>query len=37
LDFAGGDIWIFMGITLLVIAQILKRGLEIQEENDLIL
>jgi cytochrome c biogenesis factor len=37
LDLAGGDIWIFMGITLLVIAQILKRGLEIQEENDLIL
>lgn len=37
LDFAGGDIWVFMGITLLVIAQILKRGIEIQEENDLIL
>ncbi|MFN7043556.1 MAG: DUF2975 domain-containing protein [Flavobacterium sp.] len=35
LKIAGGDVWLFMGITLLVIAQIFKRGIEIQEENDL--
>ncbi|RZL12759.1 MAG: DUF2975 domain-containing protein, partial [Pedobacter sp.] len=31
----GGDIWLFMAITLFVIAHIFKRGVEIQEENDL--
>lgn len=31
----GGDVWIFMGVTLFVIAQVFKRGLEIQTENDL--
>ena len=31
----GGDVWIFMAITLFVIAKIYKRGIEIQEENDL--
>lgn len=35
LGFGGADVWLFMGITLLVIAQIIKRGVEIQEENDL--
>ena len=35
LKIAGGDVWLFMGITLLVIAQIFKRGIEIQEEHDL--
>lgn len=35
LGFGGADVWIFMGITLLVIAQIFKRGVEIQAENDL--
>lgn len=31
----GADVWLFMGITLLVIAQIFKRGIEIQTENEL--
>ncbi len=35
LRLGGADVWLFMGITLLVIAQIFKRGIEIQEENDL--
>lgn len=35
LKIAGGDVWLFMGIALLVIAQIFKRGIEIQEENEL--
>lgn len=30
-----GDVWIFMAITLLVIGQIFRRGIEIQAENDL--
>lgn len=29
------DVWLFMGITLLVIAQIFKRGVAIQSENEL--
>jgi hypothetical protein len=32
---AGADVWMFMGIVLLVIAQVFKRGIEIQLENDL--
>jgi len=32
---AGADVWLFMSITLYVIAQIFKRGIEIQEENEL--
>jgi hypothetical protein len=32
---AGADVWLFMGITLLVIAQIFKRGIELQTENEL--
>lgn len=31
----GADVWLFMGIILLVIAQIFKRGIEIQTENEL--
>ena len=31
----GADVWVFMGVTLLVIAQIFKRGMEIQSENEL--
>lgn len=33
LRLGGADVWLFMGITLLVIAQIFKKGIEIQ--NDL--
>lgn len=35
LRLGGADVWLFMGITLLVIAQIFKKGIEIQNENDL--
>ena len=35
LHLGGADVWLFMGVTLLVIAQIFKRGIEIQSENDL--
>lgn len=35
LSIGGADVWLFMGITLLVIAQIFKRGIEIQRENEL--
>ena len=35
LRLGGADVWLFMGITLLVIAQIFKRGIEIQTENEL--
>ena len=35
LRLGGADVWLFMGVTLFVIAQIFKRGIEIQEENDL--
>ena len=31
----GADVWFFMSITLFVIAQIFKRGIEIQSENEL--
>lgn len=31
----GADVWLFMGVTLLVVAQIFKRGIEIQTENEL--
>ena len=31
----GADVWLFMGVVLFVIAQIFKRGIEIQTENDL--
>jgi DUF2975 family protein len=35
LHIGGADVWLFMGVTLFVIAQIFKRGIEIQEENEL--
>lgn len=35
LKLGGADVWLFMAIILLVIAQIFKRGIEIQTENDL--
>ncbi len=35
LRLGGADVWLFMGLTLLVIAQIFKRGIEIQSENEL--
>lgn len=35
LHFTGGDVWLFMAVILLVIAQIVKRGIEIQNENNL--
>ncbi|MFZ4456287.1 MAG: DUF2975 domain-containing protein [Bacteroidales bacterium] len=35
LHFEGADVWMFMGIVLLVIVQIFKRGVEIQSENEL--
>ncbi len=35
LKFGGADVWFFMAITLYVIAQIFKKGIEIQTENDL--
>ncbi len=35
LSIGGGDVWLFMGVTLFVIAQIFKRGIEIQIENEL--
>lgn len=31
----GADVWLFMGVVLFVIAQIFKRGIEIQTENEL--
>jgi hypothetical protein len=35
LHIAGADVWLFMAVILLVIAQIVKRGIEIQNENNL--
>jgi hypothetical protein len=35
LQFAGADVWLFMTVTLFVIAQIVKRGIELQNEHDL--
>jgi hypothetical protein len=35
LRLGGVDAWLFMGISLFVIAQIFKRGIEIQTENEL--
>jgi hypothetical protein len=31
----GADVWIFMAIILFVLAQLFKRGIEIQNENEL--
>lgn len=35
LHLGGADVWLFMSVTLYVIAQIFKRGIEIQNENEL--
>ena len=35
LRLGGADVWLFMGVTLFVIAQIFRRGIEIQTENEL--
>ena len=35
LHLAGADVWLFMAVILFVIVQIVKRGIEIQNENDL--
>jgi len=35
LGFGGADVWLFMSVILFVIAQIFKRGIELQEENEL--
>jgi len=35
LRLGGADVWLFMGVTLLVIAFIFKKGIEIQNEIDL--
>jgi len=35
LGLGGGDVWLFMCVTLYVIAQVFKRGIEIQSENEL--
>lgn len=35
LRIGGADVWLFMGVILFVIAQIFKRGIEIQSENEL--
>ena len=37
LHIGGGDVWLFMSVILFVIAQIFKRGIEIQAENELTL
>lgn len=35
LRLGGGDVWLFMGVVLLVIGTVLKKGVELQNENDL--
>jgi len=35
LQIAGADVWLFMAVILYVIVYIVKRGIEIQNENDL--
>lgn len=35
MQMAGADVWIFMAVVLFVIAQIFRRGIEIQTENEL--
>lgn len=35
LHIGGADVWLFMAVILYVIAQIVKRGIEIQSENEL--
>ena len=35
LRLGGADVWLFMGVTIFVIAQLFRRGIEIQTENEL--
>jgi hypothetical protein len=35
LKLSGGDVWMFTGVLLLVVAYMFKKGIEIQTENDL--
>lgn len=35
LHMAGADVWLFMAVILFVIVQVVKKGIEIQNENDL--
>jgi hypothetical protein len=35
LSMGGADVWLFMGVALYVIAQVFKRGIEIQSEHEL--
>jgi hypothetical protein len=35
LRLAGADVWLFMSVVLLVIAHIFRKGIELQNENDL--
>ena len=35
LRLGGADVWFFMSVTLFIVAQIFKRGIEIQSENEL--
>ncbi len=35
LRIAGADVWLFMGVILLIITQFFKKGIDIQNENDL--
>jgi hypothetical protein len=35
LNLGGADVWLFMGVALLVIGRVFKKGIEIQNENDL--
>jgi hypothetical protein len=34
LKFGGADVWLFMGVTLLVFAKIFQKGIELQSENE---
>ena len=35
LRIGSGDVWLFMAVVLIVIAEIFKKGIELQNENDL--
>jgi hypothetical protein len=35
LHFAGADVWLFMAVILMVIIQVIKRGIDLQNENSL--
>ena len=35
IKFEGADVWLFMGVILIIFAMIFKKGIEIQSENDL--